>query len=92
MSKPITSPIIACQTGFDEAFLIGTREELLDFANAIIEAVDKVQPDICFGVTVKTSNLLAEKLDVKSEVRLDYLVVTETPEEKEVIFQKVTGV
>ncbi len=34
-------PAVMCETGWDESFLVGTKEELRSFANKILEEIDK---------------------------------------------------
>jgi hypothetical protein len=89
MKPETTYPIITTQTGLDEAFIIGTREELIAFANSILDAVQDVKPDVFFGVNAHASDLISGSLDSISQVRIDWLVVAKTPEEKREIFYKV---
>ena len=89
MKQEETFPIITSQTGLDEAFLIGTREELIAFANSIINAVESVNPDVFFGVPADTSSLVSRRLHAISDVKFDWLVVTNTAEEKEDLFYKI---
>ncbi|MGL6260080.1 hypothetical protein [Vibrio sp. WXL210] len=83
--------VITAQTGWDEAFLIGTEEDLLSFAQAIISSVESAQKDDFFGEPVKTSNLVYSKLASYSEVQFDWLVVTDSNEQTLEIAHKVEG-
>lgn len=89
MKPEKTFPIITSQTGLNEAFLIGTREELECFANSILEALNSVKPDVFFGFPTETSDLVSGNLDGISEVKLDWLVVTKTSKEKQEMFYKI---
>jgi len=43
-----------CETGFDEAFLVGTVEDLRRFAHRILEQVEKTYPvDDLLGIPVR---------------------------------------
>lgn len=87
-----TFPIITTQTGFDESFLIGTHKELLDFANSIINALDKAKPDTFFGVAARTTNLISTNLDPLSDVKFDWLVITDTQEDKKELFHIINQI
>jgi hypothetical protein len=68
-------PMITAQTGWDEAFLVGTESELLAYAQSIVDAVKLAKADMFFGEETKTkeiSGLVGEQ----SEVQFDWLVVT----------------
>ncbi|WP_299583566.1 hypothetical protein [uncultured Microbulbifer sp.] len=84
-------PIITSQTGWDESFLIGTEEELLAFAQGIVDSVKAAKEDSFFDEATKTSNHIYGKLGVSSEVQFDWLVVTKDTEQTLKIGQKVLG-
>lgn len=77
------------QTGWDEAFLVGTEKELLEFAESIIESVESAKPDEFFGEQVKTSEGIYGELGSLSEVKFDWLVVTQDNEQTREIARKV---
>ncbi|ELA3113568.1 hypothetical protein ACRTC9_21675 [Vibrio vulnificus] len=83
--------VITSQTGWNEAFLIGTEEELLSLANTIIDSVKSAKKDEFFGESVKTSNQVFSKLAPYSEVQFDWLVVTNSNEQTLEIATKVEG-
>ena len=91
MSNDIKGAVITAQTGWNEAFLVGTEEELLGFAQAIIDSVKAAKEDEFFGEKVKTSNLLYGKLASHSEVQFDWLAVTKDSEQTLDVSHKVQG-
>ncbi|RXJ66513.1 hypothetical protein CS022_24545 [Veronia nyctiphanis] len=86
MSKLNKSDVlITTQTGWNEAYLIGTEKELLNFAQSIIETVQSAKSDIFFGEKVKTSKHIYGKVSFASEVQFDEVVVTESVEQTDEI-------
>lgn len=69
--------------------LIGTREQLLAFAQSIIEAVDIAKPDGFFNVTAKVHHLSIGILDSKGETCIDEIVVVDSDEDKNEIFNNI---
>jgi len=93
MSKSNKSDVlITAQTGWDEAFLIGTEKELLNFAQSIIESVKNAKSDEFFGENVKTSKHIYGKVSFASEVQFDEVVVTKDEEQTDKIGCKVQGI
>lgn len=84
-------PIITAQTGWDESFLIGTEEELLAFAQSIVDSVRSAKEDSFFEEETKTSNHIYGKLGASSEVQFDWLVVTKDNDQTLKIGHKVQG-
>jgi hypothetical protein len=82
---------ITAQTGWNEAFIIGTEQELLDFAKSIIDAVKRAKPDEFFGEHVTASNSLCGNTASHSEVQFDWLVVTKDSKQTLKICHKVQG-
>ncbi|MCL1044943.1 hypothetical protein L2737_06320 [Shewanella electrodiphila] len=91
MDDDIKGAVITAQTGWNEAFLVGTEKELLDFAQNIIDSVRAAKEDELFGEKVKTINLLGGKLASHSEVQFDWLAVTKDSEQTLEISHKVQG-
>ena len=83
--------VITAQTGWNEASLIGTEKELLNFAQSIIDSVEAAKEDEFFGEQVKTSNAVYGNLASHSEVQFDWLVVTKDSEQTLEICHKVQG-
>lgn len=82
-------PLVTHQTGENESFLIGTREQLLSLAESIVQAVNSAKPSEFFGHRVLTSNILYGKLDSKGELGIDEVVIVESDEQKDAVFYTV---
>jgi hypothetical protein len=87
----IRGAVITAQTGWNEAFIVGTEQELLDLAASIIDSVKAAKTDEFFGEQVKTSNQVFGNLASHSEVQFDWLVVTNNSEQTLAIARKVQG-
>jgi hypothetical protein len=83
-------PLITAQTGWEESFLIGTEEELLEFADNIIKAVKAAKEDVFFGEQTKTSKFY-DVTGQYSEVLFDWLVVTKNRKQTIELSGKVQG-
>ncbi len=83
-------PLITAQTGWEEALLIGTEKELLDFAENIIQAVKSAKDDEFFGEQTKVSKFYGVTGQY-SEVLFDWLVVTKDSEQTINLSHKVQG-
>ena len=83
-------PVITAQTGWEEAFLIGTEQELLEFAESIIQAVNSGKNGEFFGEKVQVSKFYAVTGQY-SEVLFDWLVVTKNDEQTIELAHKVQG-
>ncbi len=86
MKDSCDKPLITYQTGPDESYLIGTKEQLLAFANAIISAVNGATPDDFFGQPARVSHFTERILDGKAEIGLNEVVVVDTNKKKDAIF------
>ncbi|MGH1378958.1 MAG: hypothetical protein ACRBB3_09070 [Alphaproteobacteria bacterium] len=82
-------PLITYQTGEEESFLIGTKEQLIKFAEQILESVNNANTDNFFGEKVMTSRTLSRVLDGKGSLQIDELVITDNDEQKSEIFYKI---
>ncbi|WP_144391797.1 hypothetical protein [Pleionea sediminis] len=82
-------PLITYQTGENESYLIGTKEQLIEFANSIIDSVKSAKPEEFFGMKVLVSNDIHGSLDSKAEIQLDAVIVTESDEQKDAIFYNI---
>ncbi|WHI46426.1 hypothetical protein ACJJIW_20820 [Microbulbifer sp. JMSA004] len=83
-------PLITAQTGWEEAYLIGTEAELLEFAENIIQAVKSAKSEDFFGEPVRVS-AFDGKVGQFSEVYFDWLVVTKDREQTIDLSRKVLG-
>lgn len=80
MSSSSDKALITYQTGPDESYLIGTKEQLLEFAATIVRAVESATEDNFWGCPVAITHFESAVLDSKAEVGLDDVVVVETNE------------
>ena len=87
--RPDEKPLITYQTAENESFLIGTEEQLLSFAQSIIQAVKSAEPDDFFGEKVLVSGLVRGKLDSKAGFQLDEVVVVKSNEQKDALFYRI---
>ncbi|WP_414430073.1 hypothetical protein ACMG4M_11815 [Alcanivorax sp. IL3] len=83
-------PVITAQTGWEEAFLIGTEQELLEFAESIIQAVSSAKKEEFFGEEAHVSKFYAVTGQY-SEVLFDWLVVTKDSKQTIELTNKVQG-
>lgn len=83
-------PVITAQTGWEEAFLIGTEKELLEFAGSIIKAVNSAKADQFFGEDAKVSKFY-DVTGQYSEILFDWLVVTKDSGQTIELTNKVQG-
>ncbi|WP_226647330.1 hypothetical protein [Microbulbifer variabilis] len=83
-------PIITAQTGWEEAFLIGTEQELLEFAENIIQSVNSARKEEFFGEEARVSKFYAVTGQY-SEVQFDWLVVTKDSNQTVELANKIQG-
>lgn len=87
-----TGPLITAQTGWDEAYLVGTEEELLEFAQAIVESVKASKPEMFLDESgTKVAKFYGE-VGSESELQFDWLVVTEDAEQNVRLSRKIEGI
>ena len=89
MSNQNSFPILAYQTGPDESYLIGTKEELLSFAQKIVSAVEESKPGIFFGHAASVKYISKDILDSKGEVDIDAIVLVANSQAKDEIFNSI---
>lgn len=82
-------PLITFHTSEDESFLIGTKVQLLEFANQIIDAVETADDGNFWNEEVRVKHLSEGILDSKGDVCLDEIVITKTNDVKDKIFYKI---
>mgnify|MGYP001050261382 FL=1 len=85
----MSNPLITYQTGENETYLIGTEEQLLSFAQAIIDSVNSAKGEEIWGESVKVSKLIHGSLDSKAEIQIDEVVVVANDEQKDRIFYEI---
>ena len=82
-------PLITYQTGPNESYLIGTKDQLLNFANSIIDSVNSAKTDKFLGVDVLVNNIISTELDSKAEIQIDEVIVVENDKLKNELFYKI---
>ena len=86
--KKNAGPMITAQTGWEEAFLIGTEDELIDFAESIIKAVKSAKEEEFYGEETKVAKFYGVTGEY-SEVLFDWLVVTKGREQTISLAKKI---
>lgn len=86
--KKKAGPMITAQTGWEEAFLVGTENELIEFAENILKAVKSAKDEEFFGEVAKVSKFYGVTGEY-SEVLFDWLVVTKDNEQTISLAKKI---
>lgn len=87
--KNESQAVLVDQTGPEESFLIGTPEQLKEFANAILAAIEKTNEQDFFGVNANVCALERSLLDGKGTVMIDHIVAVKDDETKNEVFYNV---
>jgi hypothetical protein len=91
MNKKIEKkPSICYETGLDEAFLVGTKDELLEFAQAIIELLSGPKEPLDY-LGVKTEVPIKDRAltESMSEIVIDGMLVVESTEDRQELVNKI---
>ena len=89
MSTKNDLPVATYQTGPEETFLVGTKEQIEAFAKTLLDAVQNTSEEEFFGVPAKVKVLKKPVLDSKGDFSLDHIVVVKDIEDKDKIFYSV---
>lgn len=90
MSEKIGKPAICYETGLDEAFLLGTREELSEFAHTILRLLDIPTKSVdYFGINTQTPIHKMSLTHTMSEVVLDGLLIVRDRNDRRVLMNKI---
>ena len=81
-------PIITYQTGENESYIIGTKEQILNFANTIIKAVENAEPTDFVGEEVLSTSFTTAILDSKGEVGIDEVFIVKDDDQKNDVFNR----
>lgn len=90
--QAVGRPIVTYQTGPDESVLIGTEQQILKLAQALIDSVinaKPARPEIYGGHMLFESDVVYGKLDPCGTTALDWVLVTASPEETKKVIQAV---
>lgn len=85
-------PAICYETGLDEAFLLGTREELAKFAHAILSLLDAPSEQIDYLGIITQSPIDTDKgalTHVMSEVVLDGLLIVKDKNDRRTLMNRI---
>jgi hypothetical protein len=83
-------PIMVHETGPDESVLIGTEQQILRLAQALIDSVVEAKParsGLPGGVMLLESNAVSGKLDPCGTVALDWVLITSSQEDTAMVVQ-----
>nr|CAP48562.1 putative integron gene cassette protein [uncultured bacterium] len=90
MSEKIGKPAICYETGLDEAFLLGTRDELSAFAHSILRLLDAPSKSIdCYGVNTQSATNQTSLTHVMSEIGIDGIIIVENATERRILMNKI---
>ena len=83
-------PAICYETGLDESFLVGTKKELLNFAQSIIDTLNgpKEQLDY-FGIKTETPKTTSSLTEPMLEIVFDGLLVVTSKEDRRSLVNKI---
>jgi len=89
MSTKNNLPIATYQTGPEETFLVGTKEQIKVLAKTLLDAVEDTSEEEFFGVVAGVNVLKSSILDAKGDFSFDHIVVVKDSEDKDKIFYSV---
>ncbi len=90
MSRKIDKPAICYETGLDEAFLLGTRDELSEFAHSILQLLDKANKEIEYcGVNALSASNETSLTYAMSDVVIDGLIIIKSEEDQRTLMNKI---
>jgi hypothetical protein len=90
MSEKIGKPAICYETGLDEAFLLGTREELSEFAHIILRLLDAPTKSIDY-LGISTQSPIGKMIltHTMSGVVLDGLLIVKDKNDRQILMNKI---
>ncbi|MEM7799607.1 MAG: hypothetical protein AAF633_10490 [Chloroflexota bacterium] len=90
MDDKIEEPAICHETALDEAFLVGTKDELAQFAKTILEMLDKPCRELDFwGIPAKQPDDDRGLTEVMSRVVLDGIVIVNSRDDRRKLINKL---
>lgn len=95
MNPSAARPAVVTETALDESFLLGTKEQLINFARSILRAVESPMHQSRWnGVTVQTPSIDQSLTEPMSEVVIRGISVVENENDRRVLvnyFRAVNG-
>ena len=89
MQDKIGKPAICYETGLDEAFLLGTKEELSGLAQTILKLLDAPDEAIdYYGVKTQSASQ-ASLTHEMSEIGIDGLILVKSAADKRTLMNKI---
>jgi len=83
-------PAICYENGLDESFLVGTKEELLNFAQSIIDILNGPKnPLDYYGVKTESPKTTIALTESMSEIVIDGLLVVASKEDRRSLVNKI---
>lgn len=86
----IGKPAICYETGFDEAFLVGTEEELSHFAHSILRLLGEQQKTMHYhGVITRQPLKNSQLSEPMSEIALESIVIVDSKKDRRELINKI---
>lgn len=82
-------PVATYQTGPEETFLVGTKEQIEALAKTLLDAVQNTSEEKFFGVQAGVKVLKKPIMDSKGDFSIDHIVVVKNTEDKDIILYSV---
>ena len=90
MSMRTDKPAICYETGLDEAFIVGTRDELSEFAHSILRLLNgPFESRDYHGIHAKEPKSPGSLSDSMSEVVLDGMLIVENKKERHDLMNRI---
>ena len=89
MSTKNDLPVATYQTGPEETYLVGTKEQIEELAKTLLDAVQNTSEENFFGVPAEVNVLKKPIMDSKGDFSIDHIVIVKKAEDKDKIFYSV---
>ena len=89
MIEKIGKPAVCYETELDEAFLLGTRDELSRFAHAILKLLDMPSESIDYlGISTQSPLNQVSLTQTMSQVEIDRALIVENENDRKILMNK----
>ena len=83
-------PSICYESDLDEAFIVGTKEELYEFAQSILKLIDGPKKSFdYFGIKTQQVDTVESLTESMSEIVIDTLLIVEKKEDRRKLVNEV---
>ena len=83
-------PSICYESGLDEAFLVGTKKELYEFAQSILEILNGPKESLDYlGVKTEQPKTVKTLTESMSEIVIDGILIVESKEDRRILENKI---